>query len=125
MAIAILRTVYEVVNILDQIVKGKIITNVISTLQDSKNFESNLNRSSKSPGNATKGKNVTIALNIMTMQIFLVTDLVKSLEYSCMKYIAQNRLNVLSSRNKAIANDKDRLTNTINLSILSLFMKIP
>jgi hypothetical protein len=125
MAIAILRTVYEVVNILEQIVKGKVILLVISTLQDSKNFKSNRNKSSKSPGKATKGKNVTIALIMMTMQIFLVTDLVKRFMYSCMKYMAQNRLNVLSSRNKAIANDKDRLTNTINLSILMLFMKIP
>ena len=44
MAIAILRTVYEVVNILEQIVKGKIILIVISTLQDSKNFKSNRNK---------------------------------------------------------------------------------
>ena len=44
MAIAILRTVYEVVNILEQIVKGKIILIVISTLQDSKNFKNNRNK---------------------------------------------------------------------------------
>ena len=41
MAIAILRIVYEVVNILEQIVKGKIAAVVISTLQISKNFKSN------------------------------------------------------------------------------------
>ena len=38
-AIAILRAVYEVVNILEQIVKGKVEPVVISTLQDSKNFK--------------------------------------------------------------------------------------
>jgi hypothetical protein len=40
MAIAILRTVYEVFNILEQIVKWKIVPVVISTLQVSKNFKS-------------------------------------------------------------------------------------
>ena len=44
MAIVILRIVYEVVNILEQIVKEKIPL-LISTLQDSKNFKNNRNKS--------------------------------------------------------------------------------